>query len=79
MGKKIQRQFIYLFIPLITGIENKMLLLLFLSLIAMLTSVSGECNFGHQNVNINWNEVRIGVLTELEYGRYWCIDRIGKR
>jgi hypothetical protein len=34
-----------------------------LCLIAKLTSVSGECDVGTQNVNINWNEVGISVLT----------------
>jgi hypothetical protein len=54
-----------------------MMLIIILSLIAKLTSVSGECIVGNQAVNLNWNKVGISVLTELESGRYWCIDRIG--
>jgi len=36
-----------------------MLLIIFLGLIAKLTSVSGDCVIGNQDVNINWNEVGI--------------------
>ena len=41
-----------------------MLLIIFLGLIAKLTSVLGECVVGNQNVNINWNEVGISALTQ---------------
>ena len=40
-----------------------MLLLIFLCLIAELTSVSGDCVVGLQNVKLNWNKVGIGVMT----------------
>jgi len=45
--------------------ETKMLLIIFLSLIAKLTSVSGDCDIGPQHVNIDWDKVGIGVLTQL--------------
>jgi len=35
-----------------------------LSLITKLTSVSGDCVVGNQDVNINWNKVGISVLTQ---------------
>ena len=41
-----------------------MLLIIFLGLIAKLMSVSGDCVVGNQHVNINWNKVGIGVLTQ---------------
>jgi len=41
-----------------------MLLIIFLSLIAKLTSVSGDCVIGPQHVNLNWNKVGISVLTQ---------------
>jgi hypothetical protein len=43
-----------------------MLLIIFLGLIVNLMSASGDCDVGKQNVNLNWNKVGIGVLTELE-------------
>jgi len=45
-----------------------MLQIIFLGLIAKLTSVSGDCVVGPQDVNINWNRVGISVLTQS--GRY---------
>jgi hypothetical protein len=42
-----------------------MLLIIFLSLIAKLTLVSGDCVIGTQHVNIRWNNVGISVLTQL--------------
>ena len=63
-GKKSQRQFTYHFLTGITGIESKMLLIILFGLIAKLTSVSGNCVVGNQEVNINWDKVGIGVLTQ---------------
>ena len=40
-----------------------MFLIIFMCLIAKLTSVSGECVVGPQHVNINWDKVGICVLT----------------
>ena len=42
-----------------------MFLIIFMCLIAKLTSVSGDCVVGPHNVNIDWNKVGIGVLTQL--------------
>jgi len=42
-----------------------MLLIIFLSLIAKLTSVSGDCVIGPQHVNLNWDKVSVSVLTQL--------------
>jgi hypothetical protein len=41
-----------------------MLVVFFLGLIAKLMSVSSECDVGTQDVDINWNEVGISVLTQ---------------
>jgi len=41
-----------------------MLLIIFLGLIAKLTSVSDGCDIGPQNVSVNWDKVRISVLTQ---------------
>jgi hypothetical protein len=41
-----------------------MLLIVFLGLIAELMMVSGDCVVGNQDVNLNWNEVGISVLTQ---------------
>jgi len=51
---------------LFTGIRTDMLLIIFLALIAKLTSVSGDCDVGNltQN-NFDWDEVGINVLTWL--------------
>jgi hypothetical protein len=43
-----------------------MLLIIFVVLIAKLTSVSGDCVVGPQHVNMNWISVGISVLTQLE-------------
>jgi hypothetical protein len=64
-GKKRQRQFTYHLFSLITGIKTKMLLIILLGVIAKLTSISGACDVGNQDVNINWNRVGISVLTQL--------------
>ena len=41
-----------------------MLLIIFLGLIAKLTSVSGECNIGTSDVDdFDWNKVGVCVLT----------------
>jgi hypothetical protein len=42
-----------------------MLLIIFLSLIAKLTSVSGDCIIGPQHVNLKWDKVGVRVLTQL--------------
>ena len=42
-----------------------MLLIIFLSLIAKLTSVSGDCVIGPQHVNLKWDKVGVRVLTQL--------------
>jgi hypothetical protein len=66
MGKKGQRQFTYRLFLLTTGIKTNMLLIFFLGLIAKLTFVAGECDFGFSNVdNFDWNKVGIFVLTRL--------------
>jgi len=41
-----------------------MLPIILLGLIAKLTSISGDCDVGTQDVNLNWNEVGISVLTQ---------------
>ena len=41
-----------------------MLVIIFLSLIAKLTSVSGDCDIGPQNVNFDWDKVGVSVLTQ---------------
>jgi hypothetical protein len=49
---------------LITGIKTNMLLIIFLSLIANLTSVSRECEDGTLKLNdFYWNKLGISVLT----------------
>jgi hypothetical protein len=49
----------------VTRIETKMMLIVFLGLIAKLTSVSGNCGDGIQGVkNLNWNKVGVRVLTQ---------------
>jgi hypothetical protein len=42
-----------------------MLLIIFLSVITIVTSVSGDCVIGTQDVNIKWIKVVISVLTQL--------------
>jgi len=42
-----------------------MLLIIFMCLIAKLTSVSGDCVVGPRKVNIDWNKVGVSVLTQL--------------
>jgi len=41
-----------------------MFLIILLGLIAKLTSVYGDCVVGPQNVKLNWNKVRISLLTQ---------------
>jgi len=49
---------------LIAGIKTNMLLITFLGLIATLTSVSGECNVGTQDVkDFDWNKVGVRLFT----------------
>jgi hypothetical protein len=60
-----QRKFTYLFSPRITGIETKMMLIIFVGLIAKLTSVSGFFFFGNQDErNLNWNKVGVSVFIQ---------------
>jgi hypothetical protein len=64
-GEKRLKLFTYHVFAGIIGIEPKMLLIIFLSLIAKLKSVSGDCDVGPQDVNnLNWSEVGIGILTQ---------------
>ena len=59
-GQNISRHSFFLF----TGIKTNMRLIVFLALIAKLTSVSCDCDVGipTQN-NFDWDNVGIGVLT----------------
>jgi hypothetical protein len=55
--------FIHHLFSLITGIKTNMLLIIFLGLIAKLTSVSGEC-LGTQDIKVfDWNKVGINTDT----------------
>jgi hypothetical protein len=48
-----------------TGIKTNMLLIIFLGVIATLTSVSRGCDFGNlEQNNFDWYNVRITVLTQ---------------
>jgi hypothetical protein len=61
--RKKERKFTLQFCPIVTGIETKMMLIVFLVLIAKLMTVSGDCGDGFQGVNnFTWNKVGIGVL-----------------
>jgi hypothetical protein len=63
-GKKRQRQLTYKLFSLIAGIKTNMLLIIFLGLIAKLTSVSGQCDVGTSDVtDLNWNRVSVRLLT----------------
>jgi hypothetical protein len=62
--KKRLRKFTNHLFPGITGIYEKMLPINCLGLTANLTSVSGDCTVGTQDVNLNWNKVGIFVLTQ---------------
>ena len=50
-GKKAKRQFTYHLFSFITGIKTNMLLIISLGLVATLTSGSGGCDAGTQDVN----------------------------
>jgi hypothetical protein len=63
-GKEKQKEFTYHVFLGNTGIETKLLLIILLGVIAKLTTVSGDCVIGHQDVNLNWNRVVISVLTQ---------------
>jgi hypothetical protein len=66
MGKKGQRQFTYRLFSLITGIKTKMLLIVFLGLIAKLTLVSGQCEVGDKFLkNFDFRKVCISILTPI--------------
>jgi hypothetical protein len=64
-GKKGQRKYTCHFSSFLTGIKTNMLLIIFLGVIAKLTSVSGDCDFGNltQN-NFDWDNVSITVLIQ---------------
>jgi hypothetical protein len=55
-----QRQFIYHFSSWITWIKTNMLLITFLGLIAKLTSNSGDCEFGTQEVK-DFDYIKLGI------------------
>jgi len=58
-----QRELKYHFFSSFTGIKTKMLLIIFLGLIATLTSVSGDCDVGTQGVKyVDFTKVGITVL-----------------
>jgi len=62
--KKGKRQFTYHLFSWITAIKTNMLLITFLGLVATLTSVSGDCHVGTQDVkDFDFNKVGIVVLT----------------
>jgi hypothetical protein len=63
-GKKGQRQFTYRLFSLIAGIKTNMLLIVFVGLIAMISSVSGDCVAENMTVtNLTWSQVAINRLT----------------
>jgi hypothetical protein len=59
-----QRKITYYFSSRITEIQTKMMLIVFLGLIAKLTSVSGDCGKGYVK-DLTWDKVGIGVLIHL--------------
>jgi hypothetical protein len=63
-GKKRQRYFTFHLFSWFTGIENNMLLIIILCLIAKLLWVAGDCNFGTIKLkNFDTCKVGISVLT----------------
>jgi len=61
-GKKIEKQFTYHLFSFITGIKTKMLLFVFLGLIANLAFLSGECDVGTLKLkDFDWNKVGVRV------------------
>jgi hypothetical protein len=68
VGRERQRKFTYLFSSRVTGIETKMMLIIFLGLIAKLTSVSGQFIFGIQDVKtLNWEEVGVSEFIRVHF------------
>ena len=64
-GKEWAKQFTCNMFSWVTGIETKMLLIIFLGLIATLTSVSRGCEIGPQSVkNFDFYKVCIIVMTQ---------------
>jgi len=62
-GNKGQRKFTYLLFSLFRGIKTNMLLIIFLGLIATLTSVSGDCDVGiSERKYFDWYKVGAGVM-----------------
>ena len=69
-GKQWQRQFTYHLFSFITGIKTKMLLIIFLGLIANLTLLSGECNVGTVKLrDFDWNKVGVSVFTSFLWNK----------
>ena len=63
-GRKGQRQFTYHLFSFITGIKTKMLLIIFLGLIANLTLLCAECDVVTLKLkDFDWNKVGVGVST----------------
>jgi hypothetical protein len=63
-GKEGKRQFTQQLFVLITGIEAKMLLIIFLGLIAKLALVSGDCDLGTPTLHdFDFSRVGISVMT----------------
>jgi hypothetical protein len=59
--------YVHHFSPTITGIETKIMLIIFLGLIAKLTSVSSECVVGSQDVkNLDWNKVGVSSMIHFQ-------------
>ena len=63
-GRKGQRQFTYRLFSFISGIKNKMLLIIVLCLIANLTLFCAECDVGTLNLrDFDWNKLVVSVFT----------------
>jgi hypothetical protein len=67
VGRERQRKFTYHFCPRIRETETKMMLIIFVGLIAKLTSVSGDCVVGSQDVkNLDWSKVGISGIIHFQ-------------
>jgi hypothetical protein len=65
-GKEGEIKFTYRLFSLTTGVKNKMLLVVFLGLIATLALVCADCDVGSWGVdNFDYNKVGIGVLIQI--------------
>jgi hypothetical protein len=66
-GKGKRKRFAFYICSRITGIETKMLLIVFLGLIAKLTSASDICGDENKYVkHLHWNKVGINVSIQME-------------